>query len=183
MQAKKVFSHEIFVFCAIWHIVICATFCVSFPSKSKAINVFPEHILKSKARDKSIQARKKLFCHVIVRNYLCNVLCKFLIKFESTWKREFKKQIPQLTLLYCGRTFRSRHGRFFIKELFLKILQYPQKNLGWSLFFKNKQLFKKETPAQVFSCEYCRIFKTTCFEKHPQTADFWLFQWFTVAWA
>ena len=28
--------------------------------------------------------RKKLLCHVIVKNYLCNILCKFLIKFERT---------------------------------------------------------------------------------------------------
>ena len=58
--------------------------CVSFSSKSKATNVLTKDILKSKARDKSVQARKKLFCHVIVKNCLCYVLCKFLIKFEST---------------------------------------------------------------------------------------------------
>ena len=33
--------------------------------------------MKSKARDQSIQARKKLFFHVIVKNYLCNVSRKF----------------------------------------------------------------------------------------------------------
>ena len=58
--------------------------CVNFSSKSKAINVFSKHILKSKARDQSIQAKKKLFCHVIVRNCLCNVSWKFLIKIENT---------------------------------------------------------------------------------------------------
>ena len=89
-------------------------------------NVFPKNILKSKARDQSIQARKKLFCHVIVKNYLCNVLCKFFIKIESTWRREIKEQTPQLILLYRGRTIRSSHRRCSIRELFLKILQYPQ---------------------------------------------------------
>ena len=64
--------------------IICATLYVNFSSKSKATNVFPKHILKSKARDKLIQARKKLFCHVIVKNYLCYVLRKILIKFAST---------------------------------------------------------------------------------------------------
>ena len=49
--------------------VICATFCVNISSKSKATNVFSKHILKLKARDQSIQARKKLFCHVIVKNW------------------------------------------------------------------------------------------------------------------
>ena len=61
------------------YIVICATLCVSFSSKSKATNVFPKHILESKARDQSIQASKKLFFYVMVKSYLCNVLCKFLI--------------------------------------------------------------------------------------------------------
>ena len=49
---------------------------VSFSSKSKATNVFPKY-LKSKAHDQSIQQRKKMFCHLIVKNYLCLVLCKF----------------------------------------------------------------------------------------------------------
>ena len=44
-----------------YYAVTFATLCVSFSSKSKAINVFPKHILKSKASDQLIQARKKLF--------------------------------------------------------------------------------------------------------------------------
>ena len=32
------------------------------------------------------------------------------------------------------------------------------------------QLYEKDTPAQVFSCEYFRIFSSTYFEKHLQTA-------------
>ena len=96
-----------------WYYVdTCATLCVSFLSKSEAINVFPEHILKSKARqiDLLIQARKKLFCHVIVKNYLCNVSQKFLIKIESTWWCEIKEQAPQLTLMCRGRTLTSTGG-------------------------------------------------------------------------
>ena len=30
------------------------------------------------------------------------------------------------------------------------------------------QLYQKETPAKVFSCEYCRIFKNFYFEKYLQ---------------
>ena len=44
-----------------YYIVTCTMLCVSFSSKLKAINVFPKYILKSKARDQSVQARKKLF--------------------------------------------------------------------------------------------------------------------------
>ena len=38
------------------------------------------------------------------------------------------------------------------------------KILSWSLFFN------KVVPAQVFSCEYCKIFKNTNFEEHLPTA-------------
>ena len=57
---------------------------MNFSSKSKAAHVSIKHILKSNTLDKIIQARKKLFCHAIVKNYLCNILRKFLIKFDST---------------------------------------------------------------------------------------------------
>ena len=120
-----------------YYIVLCATLCVSFSSKLKATNVFPKHILKSKPRDQSIQARKKLFCHVIVKNYLCDVSWKFLIKTESTWRREIKKQAPQLTLLYRGRTVRNSHRRCCLRKLFLKVLQYPQETLVLESIFKN----------------------------------------------
>ena len=133
-------------------------------------NVFPKNILKSKARDQSIQARKKLFCHVIVKNYLCNVLCKFFIKIESTWRREIKKQTPQLTLPYRGRTIRSSHRRCSIRKLFLKILQYPQE----TPVLESATLLKM-IPTPVFSCEYCEIFNTTYLEKHLQTAAFYFF--------
>ena len=110
--------------------------CVSFSSKSKATNVFLTHILKSKARDQSFQASKKLFCHVIVKNYLRNVSCKFLIKVESMWRREIKEQTPQLTLLHRGRPVRSSHRRCSIRKLFSKISQYPQKTPVLESIFK-----------------------------------------------
>ena len=71
--------------------------CVSFLSKSKAINVFPKHILKSKARDLSIQARKS--CHVIVKNYLCNVSWKFWSKSKTCGGAKSKNRHPRW--LYC----------------------------------------------------------------------------------
>ena len=37
------------------------------------------------------------------------------------------------------------------------------------VFFK-PAILSKETPTQAFSCEHCKIFKNTCFEKHLQTA-------------
>ena len=121
-------------------VVACATLCVSFSSKSKATNVFRKHTLKSKARDQPIQARKKLFCHMIIKNYLCNFPWKFLIKTESTWRRESKEQEHQLTLL-CGRTVRSSHWRCCMRQLIFKILQYPQETpVSESIFLKSCDL-------------------------------------------
>ena len=90
---------------------------VSFSSKPKATNVFPKHILKSKSCDKSIKARKKLFCHLVIKNYLCKVLCKFLITIESMWRWKIKERAPELNLLYCSRTVRSSHWRCSIKKV------------------------------------------------------------------
>ena len=122
-----------------YYIVTWSALCVTFSSKLKAINIFPKHILKSKARDRdqSNQVRKKLFCHVIVKNYLSNISRKFFIKIESTWRRKGKEQALQPTLLYRGRTVRSSHRRCCIRKLFLKILQYPQEITVLESIFKN----------------------------------------------
>ena len=109
-----------------YYIVLSAMLCVSFSSKLKATNVFLKHILKPKPLDQSIQARKKLFCHVIVKNYLCNFSCEFLIKIETTWRHKVKEQLAQLALQYCGRAVRGSHRSCSKRKLFLQILQYPQ---------------------------------------------------------
>ena len=103
-----------------YNIVICATLCINFSLKLKATNVSPKKILKSNTLDKIIQARKKLFYHVIVENYFCNVLRKFLIKFESTWRREINKK--HSGCLHCTVIGLSEaaSGGFLWKKLFLK---------------------------------------------------------------
>ena len=51
---------------------------------------FVKHILN--------QARKKLFCRVIAKNYLCNFLCKFLIEMKA--HRGLKPKSKQPRWLY-----------------------------------------------------------------------------------
>ena len=146
MQEKKVFLHLKL------HSYLRNALC-KFSWKLKAINVFPKHILKSNALDQSIHTSKKLFCHVIVRNYLCNVSWKFLIKIESTWRREIKEQALQLTLRCRGRTFGSSHWRCYIRNLFLKVLQYPHQTpvLDKTLqTFGPATLLKRELSTWVF---------------------------------
>ena len=65
-----------------------------------------------------------------------------------------------------------------IKKVFLKIVQFSQENTcaRVSLLIKLQasgnfiasgcNCLKKETPAQVFSCEFCKIFKNSFFTKH-----------------
>ena len=50
-----------------------------------------------------------------------------------------------------------------MKKLFLNILQYSQEKTCLEVSFL--QLYQKETPTQVFSCEYWEIFKNTVFEE------------------
>ena len=43
----------------------------------------------------------------------------------------------------------------------------------WNIHTKTpvfESLFKKETPTQVFSCEYSEIFRTPCFYRRPPAA-------------
>ena len=51
--------------------------------------------------------------------------------------------------------------------LFSNIPQYSQKN---SCVEVGLQRYQKETPTQVFFCEYCKIFKSSYFEEHVQAA-------------
>ena len=129
MQAKKSFD--------MWlYIIICAMFCEILSLKSKAAYVFPKHILKFKASDQSKQVRKKLFCHMIINNYLYNVLCKFLIKGESTWRHEIKAKTLLLTLLYCGRTVSMVHCFIYLKVQGLDCITVSGfRNKATSLFF------------------------------------------------
>ena len=59
-------------------------------------------------------------------------------------------------------------GVSFKKAVLKNFAIFTGKQLFWNPFF---QLYQKETPTEVFSCEYCEIFKNTYFEEHLLTAD------------
>ena len=73
-----------------------------------------------------------------------------------------------MKLLFCLKNILNqtpgKKKRQFFKKLFFKILQYSQDNT--CVFQAFRQLYQKDTPAQVFSCEYCGIFKNTYFVEH-----------------
>ena len=56
------------------------------------------------------------------------------------------------------------------KKGFFKMLQNSQENTCARVSFLIKLQAKKETLAQVFSCEFCNIFKNTFFTEHLRTA-------------
>ena len=51
-----------------------------------------------------------------------------------------------------------------MKKAVKNIAIFTGKHLGWSL------ILLKYPPTQVFSCEYCEIFKNIYFEEHLRTA-------------
>ena len=68
--------------------------------------------------------------------------------------------------------FRNSRSQTFTKKVFLKILQNTQEitRLGvsfkWGSWLLPCNFIKKETPAQMFSWEFCEIFKSTFFIAH-----------------
>ena len=80
---------------------------------------------------------------------------KFLIKLESTWRREIKYEARYLTSLHCvvGLS-EAAIPEVFYKKTVLKKFTISTGNTCVRV------LFKKQTPKQVFSCEYCQIFLT-----------------------
>ena len=76
--------------------------------------------------------------------------------FRSIFYHNFQKQSPEV---------------FYIKKVFLEILQNSQENTCVRDSFlielqTSQQHFKKETLAQAVSCEYCEISKNTFFAEH-----------------
>ena len=144
------------------YIVTCAMLCVSFSSKSKAINVFPKHILESKAHEQSIQASKKLFYHVIVRNYLCNVSWQFLVKSKARG----------------GAKSKNRHPSWFTVP-WQDCQKQPPEVLYKKAILKNFAISTRNTCAGVHFLKSCR----TCFrpatllKRDPHTGVLqWIFQ-------
>ena len=72
---------------------------------------------------------------------------------------------------------RSSHQRCSIeKVVFKNFAIFTGKRLCQSLLLMNLQAsrtatFLKETPTQLFSYEYCKIFKNTCFDENLRTTD------------
>ena len=86
-----------------------------------------------------------------------------------------------INLALLSQLYRSSHQRFSVKKGVLSnFLKFTGKYLCQGLFFnkvaglmpKACNFIKKETLAQVFSCEFCEISKNTFFTEHLWTTAF-----------
>ena len=66
--------------------------------------------------------------------------------------------------------FPMSHQKCSTKKVILKNSTiFTGKHLCWSLFsaaLESLQLYQKETPTQVFPCEYCRYFRNNFYTEH-----------------
>ena len=96
-------------------------------------------------------------------------------KYKSSQKRvKVPKKVPKpsQTFIKMKRiTFFSHKKRKSSQKqspkIFYKKAVLPNKSLQKSSWLQH---YQKQTPTQVFSCEYCEIFKSTYFDGHLQTA-------------
>ena len=77
--------------------------------------------------------------------------------------------------VYCGNNRSSRPEVFWKKGVLRNFAKFTGKHLYQSLFVNKVagltcNFIKKESLAQVFSCEFCKIFKNTFFYRTPQVA-------------
>ena len=78
-----------------------------------------------------------------------------------------------LRTAFLQNTSRSSRLQMFFKIGVLKSFpNFTGKHLSWSLFLKTLQaeglqLYFKKSPIQVFSCEVCKIFRNTFFQRKP----------------
>ena len=103
-----------------YYIVICATLCVRFSSKSKATNVFPKH---SEIQSKwSINSSKEEI--VLSRDSKELFVRRFLTKIETTWRCEIKKQ-----------TIQKQPPELFYEKVALKNFLISTRNTYAEVFF------------------------------------------------
>ena len=72
---------------------------------------------------------------------------------------------------------RSSHAEMFCKKVLLKTLQSSEKKTSARVSFlmitpPACNFIKKETPKQMFSCRFCRVFKNTFRQRIPPAAAF-----------
>ena len=90
------------------------------------------------------------------------------IELSKVMSRSIKRPTKLIQTFY-----RSSHQRCSMTEsVFRNFRKFMRKDLSQNLFFNKVaglNFIKKETLAQVFSCEFCEVFKSTFFTKNLWT--------------
>ena len=113
---------------------------------------------------KSIMKRQVFFIYLSFRMFffLCFFVCFWFVVFDF-----FSSIHILLVMLFIHAAKRSNSlSQLFFKTGVLKNFTIFIGNVCVGAFFtglKARILIKKETPTQVFSCEYCKIFNGTVF--------------------
>ena len=99
--------------------------------------------------------------------------CSKVAAFYSFDKINFLTEVLQE---FCKTFGRSRLEVFYWKDFLKNFAIFTEKHLRWSLFLKSYRtpvwnFIKKETPAQTFYCEFCKIFKNAFFTEQLHTTD------------
>ena len=94
-------------------------------------------------------------------------------KVRKNWQFSLDERNSNFVRIYPYH-FRSSHRRCSVRKGVLRnFARFTEKHLYQSLFFnkvaKVNKVIKKETLAQVFSCEFCEISKKTFFTEHLRT--------------
>ena len=94
-----------------------------------------------------------------------------LVSVTRVFKIVGSKEVGRITCLPC----RTSQQKYYLKKGALKnFVKFAGKHLCQALFLNKvaglrldaSNFIKKETLAQVFSCEFCEIFKNTYFTEH-----------------
>ena len=104
-----------------------------------------------------------------LRFYSSNIAC------QQYWSSE-NVCLELKVLMSSFSTSEAVARKFFVKKVFLKILQNPLKNIRDTAFnlikfhANGQQLYWKETPAYGISLEFIRWFKNTYFAERRRAA-------------
>ena len=113
----------------------------------------------------------EIFKNTFFREHL-----RWLLLYKLVWKN-----LVQGFLILDLTFIRSSHQNSFAKKAALKNFAIFTRNTSVGVPFSDPQFYYKETPTQVFSCEYCEIFKNTSFEKSLKSCFCYIALRLTVA--
>ena len=97
----------------------------------------------------------------------------YFLKSIIIFKINFTDAFMEIGITKIKKNRSSRLQMFHKIDVLKDFAKFTGKHLCRSLFLNELgspcNFIKKEIPTQVFSCEFCKIFKNTFFTEHTQT--------------